>query len=424
MGIDDLWHADLREAKTHKPLPDARKFPNGMKVVADYVHSKGLKFGIYSDAGDKTCAGRFGSYGYEKVDADQYAEWGVDLLKYDYCNAPGDTYNCQVRYQAMGDALKNSGRDILFYMCEWGVREPWIWGAETGATCWRCTYDTRDGWNGKDGGIGVLQSIRGMKNLWHYSGPNRFNDADMMCVGIHGTGESSSYLVEKVGMTQTEYQSQFSLWSMWSSPLTLSFDLRKPITPEDLAIMTNSEIIALDQDRMGQQAELIYDGDDFIVFAKDLENGDVAVSVTNLTETTQKYQIKYSGIPALDADQSYYVRDLWEKKNLGIHKKGINTTVQSHETKVYRLSQTEISGIAAVEEMEMDVKVNDGQLLVKVENGTGQKKRVMLSDLAGRVVYAAQVSDDVFTVPVDRYCGGYVLNVVCNAMSKNQKITL
>lgn len=338
--IDDLWHAASRDSITQKPRYDAAKFPNGMKATSDYVHSKGLKFGIYSDAGTKTCAGCFGSFGYEDIDARQYAEWGVDLLKYDYCFAPEDVETCRARYKAMGDALKKTGRDILFYMCEWGAREPWKWGAETGASCWRCTYDTRDGWNGKPGGIGILQSIEGMKDIWAYSGVNRFNDADMLCIGIHGQGKSSNALVEGTpGMTQTEYRTQFSLWCMWSSPLSLSFDLRKPISADDLAIMTNRELIALDQDPMGQQAEFIGERDGIQVYAKDLENGDVAIAILNLNASTRSATVRFADIPALDAGKCYKMRDLWAGKNLGKYKRSFTTDVASHETKVYRLSK-------------------------------------------------------------------------------------
>ena len=336
--IDDLWHADKREANTGKPLPDPRKFPNGMKVCADYAHSKGLKFGIYSDAAEHTCAGRFGSYRYETIDANQYAEWGVDLLKYDYCGAPSDAVSAEKRYKAMGDALKASGRDILFYMCEWGAREPWKWGANTGATCWRCTYDTRDSWDSKSGAMGVIQTIAGMKDLWAYSGPNRFNDADMMCVGIHGKGKSSNAWIKKGGMTQDEYRSQFALWCMWSSPLTLSFDLCQPISKEDLEIITNKELIALDQDRMGQQAELIEQKDSMLVLAKDLENGDVAISVTNTSAKAVDYTFDFSKIPALDSNTTYRVRDLWKKKKVGKCKGSYTTHVDSHATMVFRLS--------------------------------------------------------------------------------------
>ncbi|MDE7125042.1 MAG: glycoside hydrolase family 27 protein, partial [Muribaculaceae bacterium] len=339
--IDDLWHASARQSGTNKPLPHPTKFPNGMKVCADYVHEKGLKFGIYSDAAEKTCANAYGSYGYETIDANQYAEWGVDLLKYDYCGAPSDALSAKARYKAMGDALKATGRNILFYMCEWGVREPWKWATETGATCWRATYDTRDGWNGKDGGIGIVESVAGMKDLWAYHGVNRFNDADMMCVGIHGTGKSSNDLVVKPGMTMTEYSTQFSMWCMWGSPLTLSFDLRKSITAEDLALMTNPELIAINQDRMGQAAEFVNeDGNNMQLYFKDLENGDIAVAVLNMSSAAHAYTIDFSEIPALEADTEYLVRDLVNREDLPAASNTIKlNSVASHETRVLRLSK-------------------------------------------------------------------------------------
>ena len=421
--IDDLWHADNREAGTGKPLPDARKFPNGMKVCADYAHSKGLKFGIYSDAADKTCAGRFGSYGYETIDAKQYAEWGVDLLKYDYCGAPSDAQSAEDRYKAMGDALKASGRNILFYMCEWGAREPWKWGANTGATCWRCTYDTRDGWDSKGGGIGVIQSINGMKDIWAYSGPNRFNDADMMCVGIHGTGKSSNAWIEKPGMTQDEYSSQFALWCMWSSPLTLSFDLCKPITAEDLSIITNEELIALDQDRMGQQAELIEENNNFIVFAKDLENGDVAISVTNLSDNAADYTFNFNKIPALDAQTTYQVRDLWKKQHVGECTETYKTHVASHATQVFRLSQN-ATGIAEATMDNFKVNMKKGQLDIDMPNSNGLSKRVLVSDLSGRVVSSTTSTADHLKLTVNGAKGVHIINVICAGQSKSMKVTL
>lgn len=338
--IDDLWHASSRAADG-KPVADPAKFPKGMKAASDYTHERGIKFGIYSDAANRTCAGAFGSYGYEEIDARQYAEWGVDLLKYDYCSAPADVATAKTRYKTMSDALKNSGRDIAFYICEWGVREPWKWGCEAGGTLWRATYDTRDCWNGASGGIGILQSIAGMKDIWPYNGVNRWNDADMMCVGIHGKGKSSSDLCATgPGMTQDEYRTQFSLWCMWSSPLTLSFDLRNPISDDDLAIMANPELIAINQDRMGQAAELIYEDANFVVFAKDLENGDVAISATNLSNISRNYTFDFSKISALDPEGSYTVRDVVNHADLDPATEGTYTTpakIKSHATVVYRL---------------------------------------------------------------------------------------
>ncbi|EKX92238.1 NPCBM/NEW2 domain-containing protein [Alloprevotella sp. oral taxon 473] len=347
--IDDLWHAKTRHADG-RPQEDPAKFPVGMKATVDYAHSKGLKFGIYSDAADRTCAGAFGSFGKEKIDAKQYAEWGVDLLKYDYCHAPGDAATAQVRYKAMGDALKASGRNILLYMCEWGAREPWKWGSTTGSPVWRATYDTRDGWNGVQGGIGIIQSIAAMKDLWPYSGVNRFNDADMMCVGIHGTGKSSNDLVAgKPGMTQDEYRTQFALWCMWSSPLLLSFDLTKPITADDKKLMTNADLIALDQDDLGQQAEYIGTTDNMVYFMKDLANGDVAISATNMSEATKEAVFDFSKFSALDPTMDYYIYDCQlQKAGETTVKAVLRTPVRKHATVVYRLGRNKITGVSSI----------------------------------------------------------------------------
>lgn len=426
--IDDLWHYTSRKPDG-TPAYDPAKFPNGIKACADYVHSKGLKFGIYSDAGDKTCAGKFGSFGYETIDANTYAEWGVDLLKYDYCFAPADVATCKTRYKAMGDALKASGRDILFYICEWGVREPWKWGTEVGGTCWRATYDTRDGWNGKNGGIGIVESMEGMKDLWPYNGVNRFNDADMMCVGIHGTGKSSSDLVQKAGMTQDEYRTQFALWCMWSSPLTLSFDLRKTITDDDIALMTNQELIAINQDRMGQAAEFVEaDAKQCYLFFKDLENGDVAVSVTNMSSTATPYTIDFSKIPALVNDSTYMVRDLQARADCPEAKGSIAIdNIKSHETKVYRLSykNTPVSIVSPTEAMDkMTVSVTDGIVTICLPGTGNTTKRVLLSDTEGRVVASTTSADECISLSATGHHGVFIANVVCAGRSQSAKITL
>ena len=143
--MDDLWQARKR-ADDGKPLPDPKRFPNSLRPVADYVHGKGMKFGLYTDAADKTCAGAFGSYGYERIDAEQYAQWNVDIVKCDYCNAPPEQDTAIVRYRRLGDAFKAVARPITLYICEWGDRKPWLWGAESGGSCWRVSADVRDRW--------------------------------------------------------------------------------------------------------------------------------------------------------------------------------------------------------------------------------------------------------------------------------------
>lgn len=426
--IDDNWHAPSRNADG-SPRPHPAKFPNGMKVCADYAHSKGLKFGIYSDAAERTCANEFGSYGYESIDAQTYASWGVDMLKYDYCGAPSDVETARQRYKTMNDALIATGRPIILYMCEWGVRDPWKWAPEIGVSCWRSTYDTRDGWNGTGGGIGIVESVRDMKDLWPYTGVNRWNDADMMCVGIHGTGKSSNDLVLKPGMTQDEYRTQFALWCMWSSPLTLSFDLRKEITDDDLAIMTNPEMIALDQDRMGQAAEFLgADNNQCYLFVKDLENGDVAVSVTNMSESAHPYTIDFSKIPALDAETTYDVRDVQQCKPLDKPVSGSLEipTIRTHETKVYRFSKQNPDasiGIAAGEALDnMTLERVGNELKVCLPNTGNASKRLIVSDTDGRVVAAATTSDECAYFNIDNRSNVYIVNSICKGRSHSAKI--
>lgn len=428
--IDDLWHASAR-ASDGKPLADPAKFPNGIKESADYVHSKGMKFGMYSDAAERTCAGAYGGYGYEKTDAKQYAEWGVDILKYDYCGAPADVETAKKRYKAIGDALKNSGRNIILYICEWGPREPWKWGAEVGGSCWRCTFDTRDCWIGANGGIGIVQSIAGMKDLWIYNGVNRFNDADMMCVGINGTGKSSSHLCQTgPGMTKDEYRTQMALWCMWSSPLTLSNDMTKSLSATDLAIMTNTELIALNQDRMGQAGETVFhDPDDCLILAKDLENGDVAVSVTNLSASAKKFTVDFSQISALDPEAEYFTRDVVKHeycdKSAGTIDFG---RIPSHATAVYRLSlsdhETNIGEVAANSLDAMTVTAAE-DLTVKVclPGTEGASKRMLLSDLSGRIVDSATGSDECYTFHAPA-TGIYVVNTICAGRSYSRSIRL
>lgn len=432
--IDDLWHASARAADG-APVEAPAKFPDGMKASADYVHSKGLKFGIYSDAAERTCAYAYGSLGYETNDANQYAKWEVDLLKYDYCGAPSDVETAKIRYKAMGDALKASGRDILFYICEWGVREPWKWGAEAGGTCWRASYDTRDCWVGKNAngtvGIGIVQSIRDMKDIWMYNGVNRWNDADMMMIGLHGTGRSSSQCCQTgPGMTMDEYRTQMALWCMWQSPLTLSNDMSKAISDEDLAIITNQELIAINQDRMGQAAETIYhDAADCLMLAKDCENGDVVVSVTNLGDAPKAFTLDLAKVSAANPGATYLCRDVVNHKDCGKVTATVDFgTVPSHATVVYRLSneiESGIHGAAAAEALgEMTVAVVDNAVRVCLPGTHGAAKRVLLSDVEGRVVAEACGTDECFEFAAPGNKGVYFVNTICAARSRTAKLAI
>lgn len=369
MCIDDKWAAYDR-VDGHLVWGD--KFEDYADVV-EYVHGKGLKIGIYSDAGSRTCSNaQPGSYGYEDTDAQDFLDWGFDLLKYDFCNATGgtDPESAERAYTAMGDALKKAaddkGRPFLYYMCEWGDRNPWEWAANTGATCWRSTADTRDYWSDTTYNGGVIQVLSVMKNIWAYQGVNRWNDADMLMVGLHGTGYSSNDGGGDgctAGLTMDEARSNFSLWCMFASPLILSNNITnldgqpnsrtgKEVTntyyEEDLAIIRNKELIAIDQDPLGQAGEPIYDTEDYIVFQKDMVDGSIALSITNLSKETQEISIRLADLSGLKADRQYTMRDLWLHAYLdtdatnGIHctfttKDVITVKVASHATEVYRL---------------------------------------------------------------------------------------
>lgn len=425
--MDDWWHANSRTSDG-LPQPNPSRFPNGLAPVSEYVHDKGMKFGLYTDAATETCAGAFGSYGYETIDAETYAKWKVDVVKCDYCNAPSDVETAKTRYKALADAFDKAGYGTMLYICEWGVREPWKWGAEVGGRCWRISQDVRDCWSGSGTGVGVVQSIRDMKNLSAYQGVNRFNDADMLCTALHAKGKSSNDLCGTgPGMTQDEYRTQFALWCMWSSPMALSFDPRwNSITDDDYAIMRNKELIALNQDRMGQQADLISEDNDMVVFAKDLENGDIAISVTNMSAADKDFTFDFSQIPALDASKQYVARDLWEGTELSEPAQGsLSTTVGTHATKVFRLSEKkEPTAIASpLSESGFSIVPAKDNIVVNMPNTEGMNKRILVSDTEGHVLQSINTQRDTATVkmPAGRI---YIVNVTCKAQATSGKVIL
>lgn len=364
MCIDDCWAKRDREGGRYALNPD--KFYD-LNALCDYVHSKGMKIGIYSDAADRTCSSAMpGSYGYEDVDAADFVKWGFDLLKYDYCFAPADAKTAEKRYKAMYDALAKhmikAGKkpeDFMLYMCEWGRRSPWIWGANTGATCWRATDDTREHWTDATYHGGITDIIGVMKNIWQYNGPNRFNDADMLMVGLHGTGYSSNAggtAGIPAGFSLEEQRTNYALWCMWSSPLTLSCNITnmdgkpndltgKTVTnqyyKQDLELILNRHLIALDQDPLGQAAEPIVDDPNYIIFAKDLADGDVAISFTNLGNTVRSIKLDLSLVPGLETGRTYEVLDLFRdaKKVKEVKSDEIFTrmSIKKHDTVVFRL---------------------------------------------------------------------------------------
>lgn len=264
--IDDGWQGG--RTNRNELIPDPKKFPSGIKALADYVHGKGLKLGIYSDAAQLTCAGYTASLGFEEQDALTFASWGIDYLKYDYCGAPADSATAKIRYKKMADALRNSGRDIVFGICEWGGRQPWMWGAKAGGQLWRTTGDVRDKWKDitNSGGWGILDIIDTNKHLDAFAGSGCWNDMDMLVVGLNGKkGPSGDF--GGIGCTYTEYQTQMSLWCMMCSPLAVSNDIRTMGEPTKRILM-NKEVIALNQDSLGLQCRLVSSNDTFEVFVK------------------------------------------------------------------------------------------------------------------------------------------------------------
>lgn len=321
--IDDCWQ--VARDKNGEIIVDKDRFPHGIKFLADYIHSKGLKFGIYSCAGTKTCQGRPGGRGHEYQDARTYARWGVDYLKYDWCNS--SSQNAKASYTTMSDALYAAGRPIVFSLCEWGASNPWEWAGEVGHL-WRTTGDIVDRW---DSMLGIFDKER---ELGKYAGPGKWNDPDMLEVG-------------NGGMTTEEYKTHFSLWCMLAAPLMAGNDLDN-MDAETKAILTNDEIIALDQDPLGKQGFCYRDNGDYEIWIKKLVNDEKAACLLNRSDETKEVQVDLNVL--LKANDNYWssspyslsnyrVRDLWRHKEVGKGNSVFYVTMPPHSVKVYRFSK-------------------------------------------------------------------------------------
>ncbi|MBE1488455.1 NPCBM/NEW2 domain-containing protein [Plantactinospora soyae] len=315
VNIDDCW--SLRErGPDGRLVPDPVKFPSGISGVADYVHAKGLKLGIYGDAGTATCAGYPGSLGHEEIDAQTWADWGVDYLKYDNCNNQSDGSQADFvrRYTAMRNALDATGRPIVYSICEWGQSQPWTWAADVG-DLWRTTGDISDNW-------ASLRSIIAQNApLAAYAGPGNWNDPDMLEIG-------------NGGMTDTEYRTHLSMWAMMAAPLLIGTDLRTA-SPETLAILGNRDVIAIDQDRLGVQGAVVSDEAGLMVLDKPLANGDRAIALYNSTDTlaTVSVPVRDTGLRRAGA---YRLQDVWTGE-VSQAKSTISAGVPAHGTVVYRV---------------------------------------------------------------------------------------
>jgi len=316
--IDDCWQVSRDESGNI--VADPQRFPSGVKALADYIHSLGLKFGIYSDAGRKTCAGRPGSLGHEYQDARQYAAWGVDYLKYDWCNTT--TQDAKAAYALIRQALDATGRPILLSICEWGNHQPWTWGKEAGGNLWRTTGDIQDVWegrikwpNGSCCGYGMVSILDMQFGLAGFAGPGHWNDPDMLEVG-------------NGGMTDTEYRSHFSLWAILAAPLIAGNDLRN-MTPPIHDILTNKEVIAINQDPLGRQGERVWKQGDLEVWAKPMRDGSRAVVLFNRGGSEQTITVNWEDI-SYPGHLGAAVRDLWEHKDLGRFTGKFSAPVASH----------------------------------------------------------------------------------------------
>jgi alpha-galactosidase len=317
--IDDCWQ--VSRDKNANIVPDPQRFPNGIKAVADYVHSVGLKFGIYSDAGSKTCGGRPGGLGHEYQDALMYASWGVDYLKYDWCNTLLGQ-DAKASYANIRAALDASGRPIVLSICEWGKNQPWLWGKEVGGNLWRTTGDIQDRWAGQqkwgDGTCcsnGMLDIVDQQVGIGSYAGPGHWNDPDMLEVG-------------NGGMTTTEYRSHFSLWALLTAPLIAGNDLRN-MTPEIRDILTNKEVIAVDQDPLGREGRRVWKDGDLEVWGKQMQDGSRAAILLNRGSSSQAITVTWEqmGYPN---HLSAAVRDLWAHRDLGKFTGKFSALVEGH----------------------------------------------------------------------------------------------
>src|ERR1043166_1815121 len=312
INIDDTWEAG-RDAQGN--IQTNKKFPD-MKALADYVHSKGLKLGIYSSPGPNTCAGYEGSYGHEEQDARTFAAWGIDYLKYDWCGERTlyTDEEMPAIYQKMGAALLKTGRPIVYSLCQYGRLDVWKWGADVGGNLWRTTGDIRDTWDSMSN-IGFRQN-----ELAQFAKPGHWNDPDMLEIG-------------NGGMTDTEYRTHMSLWAILAAPLLAGNDLRK-MTPATLEILTNKEVIAINQDKLGQQGKQVWKSGEQEIWTRRLSRDATAVAIFNRGKEDAKMTVKWAD---LQLTQVKTIRDLWLHQDIKGFWPDYGVTVPSHGTVLLRV---------------------------------------------------------------------------------------
>lgn len=332
--IDDCWSLKERDENGNL-VPDPVKFPNGIETLSEYIHSKGLKFGMYSCAGTHTCAGYPGSFEHEFQDAQQFAKWGVDYLKYDYCFKPRHMSG-ELLYKRMSLALKNCGRDILFSACNWGHDNVHEWIRESGAHSYRSTGDIQDSWDS----IKTLAVSQLEKKA--YTGSYCFNDLDMLVVGMYG-GSNDGFIRNQIGgCNNTQYKTHFSLWCLMGSPLMIGCDVRNA-TPETKHILQNKELLRINQDIEGRGAYRVkvepqwFHADEAFVLVKVLADGDIAIGLFNLSDSQRELSLQFwdIGLPyASGFGLSLY--DCWENQPLGTFKERFSPVIPAHDCVIVR----------------------------------------------------------------------------------------
>ena len=328
INIDDGWEAPQRNGNGE--IESNEKFPD-MKALTAYVHGKGLKIGLYSSPGTTTCGGFLGSYQHEEQDAATWAKWGFDYIKYDWCSYGNikptpSLIELKEPYSLMGNILKRQSRDIVFSLCQYGMGDVWKWGGETNGNLWRTTGDITDTWESMSG-IGFSQFDK-----CPYAKPGNWNDPDMLVVGKLGWGN-----VRPNRLTPDEQYTHISLWSLLSAPLLIGCDLQQM---DDFTknLLCNSEVIAINQDESGKQAQRVSDKDQVQIFAKTLEDGSLAVGLFNLSDQPKKGAVL--SWTTLNVEGDYQVRDVWRQKDLGLHHDQMSTNIPAHGVVLLRLTST------------------------------------------------------------------------------------
>lgn len=335
--IDDCWSKKERD-KNGYFVADPEKFPNGIKAVADYVHEKGLKFGIYSCAGTHTCAGYPGSFEHEFQDAETFANWEVDFLKYDYCYKPSHIPG-EVLYKRMGMALKNCGRDILFSACNWGRDNTYDWVRSSGAHMYRSTGDISDNW------ASIRDLAMSQIGKECYTGAYCHNDIDMLVVGMYGNSNDGYIGSVLGGCTDLEYRTHFSLWSIMGSPLIMGCDMRK-LTDSAKEILLNKDIIAINQDEESRGAYCVRqfnNPEKVMALIKPLSNGEYAIGLFNFSDVASEMSLQFWDMGlSYTSGRGLSMYDCWEKKQLGVFTERFAARLEAHGCMVLRATITKL----------------------------------------------------------------------------------